>query len=198
MQADALLFDLGGVVVPWVGIKEMAKMTGKPEGVVLETLHQDTPYLAFETGEISSEVFLPTLMAYLQVDLTIDEVTSLWKSWVLAPYDSVLEAMNRLTSTHVLGCLSNTNTPHWERLTSFFCPDQLFDYAFASHHIGAAKPDEQAYAIALDRLGMHANQVLFFDDSHQNIEQARALGFQTCHVDSCKGVLGDLKRLQLI
>lgn len=52
----------------------------------------------------------------------------------------------------------------------------------AAHHcvfscrVGLIKPDEKIYRIALDNLGVKADEAVFFDDLPQNIEAANKLG----------------------
>jgi HAD superfamily hydrolase (TIGR01509 family) len=46
-----------------------------------------------------------------------------------------------------------------------------------SAHEGVIKPDPRLYHIALDRMGLRADQILFIDDSPPNIDAARTLGF---------------------
>jgi putative hydrolase of the HAD superfamily len=45
-----------------------------------------------------------------------------------------------------------------------------------SCEIGVAKPDREAFEIALDRLGVAPADCLFFDDSEANVRAARELG----------------------
>jgi putative hydrolase of the HAD superfamily len=48
------------------------------------------------------------------------------------------------------------------------------------------KPDPRAYQLALQRLGMTADQVVFIDDQPRNVEGGRAAGIRSLHLDITK------------
>jgi putative hydrolase of the HAD superfamily len=61
---------------------------------------------------------------------------------------------------------------------------RLFDATVISAEVGLRKPDPGIYAIALERLGVQAADVVFVDDMQPNIEAAAELGMATVlHVD---------------
>jgi HAD superfamily hydrolase (TIGR01509 family) len=55
----------------------------------------------------------------------------------------------------------------------------LFDPICYSHETGVAKPDPEAFATVLARMGADPGRVLFIDDLSDNIDAARALGLRT-------------------
>lgn len=74
---------------------------------------------------------------------------------------------------------------------------RLFDATVVSHEVGLRKPDPAIYELALKRLGVAADAVVFVDDMQPNIEAAAAMGMATVlHVDhettatALKGLLG--------
>jgi putative hydrolase of the HAD superfamily len=48
------------------------------------------------------------------------------------------------------------------------------------------KPDPRAYQLALQRLGLAADQVVFIDDQPRNVEGGRATGIRSLHLDVTK------------
>jgi putative hydrolase of the HAD superfamily len=48
------------------------------------------------------------------------------------------------------------------------------------------KPDPRAYQLALQRLGLRADQVIFIDDQPRNVEGGRAAGIRSLHLDVVK------------
>lgn len=61
---------------------------------------------------------------------------------------------------------------------------RLFDATVVSHEVGLRKPDPAIYELALKRLGVAADAVVFVDDMQPNIEAAAAMGMATVlHVD---------------
>ena len=45
-----------------------------------------------------------------------------------------------------IGCLSNTNSMHWEHQTSLWPVLDRFDFRFLSFELGLAKPDQAIFA----------------------------------------------------
>ncbi len=56
---------------------------------------------------------------------------------------------------------------------------ELFDTAVISGEIGVRKPDPRIYALAVERLGVPAEQCVFVDDIRANLMPAAALGMAT-------------------
>jgi len=77
-----------------------------------------------------------------------------------------------------LGILSNASDTLEQRLEDLAIADYFYP-VINSHRIGVAKPDEQAFQIAIDRLGVPPERILFIDDRQLNTEAADALGMRT-------------------
>jgi putative hydrolase of the HAD superfamily len=61
---------------------------------------------------------------------------------------------------------------------------RLFDATVVSHEVGLRKPDPAIYELALTRLGVDAETVVFVDDMQPNIDAAASMGMATVlHVD---------------
>src|SRR4029077_3849131 len=76
--------------------------------------------------------------------------------------------------------LSNTIALHWERLGSvreYPCL-ALFDHIFASHLIGVAKPEKQAFSFVANALKIQMSECLLVDDTVLNVEGAKAAGWR--------------------
>ncbi len=66
----------------------------------------------------------------------------------------------------------------------------LFEGIVISGEEHLKKPDEQIYRVLLDRYALQAAESLFIDDRLDNVQAAKALGFQTIHLAE-KGDLGE-------
>jgi len=183
VKPKILLFDLGGVIVPWVGIEALAEFNDIPHEEVSDRFARNEIFRDFERGQASEADFLKELPRAF--DLPDGDVADLWNSWVHAPFPGILSALSTLKSKFTLGCLSNTNSLQ-------------FHFPFASHHLQEAKPDEACFTKAVNIMGAAPENVWFFDDSSANIEAAQALGLTAYHVDRRVGVLPVLKKLKLI
>ena len=191
-----LLFDLGGVIVPWVGTEALAAANSITGEQVAARFDSSEILSAYERGLVSDTDFLEELRRVFNLPNT--DIAALWNSWILPPFPGTLEVLAELKTRFTLGCLSNTNALHWTHLNTMFSTHDTFDFPFASHHLQAAKPDAACYMNALKIMGAAPEVVWFFDDSLANIDAAHALGLTAYHVDRAVGVVPLLKQLKLI
>jgi epoxide hydrolase-like predicted phosphatase len=71
----------------------------------------------------------------------------------------------------------------------------LFDVFVESAVEGVRKPDPRIYQIALERLGVEAQQAIFLDDIGQNLKSAKALGLTTIKVVNPDDAIAELEAL---
>lgn len=191
-----LLFDLGGVVVPWVGPEVLAVRYCLTRAEVIDRFAGSEIFNAYERGEVGDIVFTAELRQMF--DLPDADVGALWNSWVEPPFPGVIDALADLKTRFTIACLSNTNALHWGHLNTMFKTDAVFHHAFASHEINVAKPDPQSYHIPLAEMGVTAEDVWFFEDTTVNVEAAREVGMTVHQVDRAVGVMPVLRRLGLL
>ena len=195
-KPKALLFDLGGVIVPWVGMEALADFNNITRAEVSDRFDASEVFRAFERGRASEADFIAELPRMFS--LPGADITTLWNSWVHAPYGGILNALATLKTQYITACLSNTNPLHWAHLNAIFSTDETFHYAFASHHIHEAKPDAASYLKPIETMTCDIADVWFFDDTAANIDGARAVGLTAFHVDRSVGVLPLLRDLGLL
>jgi len=195
IKKDVLLFDLGGVIVPWVGLEALADRENISREAIVEKLVRSDVFNAYEIGACDNQTFLHSLVDLFSLNISTDEAAHLWNSWVLPPYAGVIDTLQALKKKYTVACLSNTNDLHWQHLNHMFKTHEVFDFDFASYQIKAAKPDARSYEIPLEKMGIDAAQVTFFDDTLVNVEAARKLGMTAHQVDRTVGVMPTLKRL---
>ncbi len=70
-----------------------------------------------------------------------------------------------------------------------------FDATVISGRVGVRKPDPAIYALALEALGLPAEQVVFVDDLPGNLKPARALGMATVRHQGAAATVPELERL---
>ncbi len=87
------------------------------------------------------------------------------------------------------GLLSNAGgcgRPEWP---------ELFDAVVLSGLAGVAKPDEVAYRLVAERLGVEPARCVFVDDLRRNVLGAVAAGMTGVHHTSVDATLGELEVL---
>jgi len=189
-----LLFDLGGVLVDWVGIGAVAELTGGQMDVDgARKYWLFSPYVrGFETGKCGPDEFCRGIVSDLRLPISTVEFRERFLSWDRGPLPGALDLLNSLRGRFTLSCMSNNNPLHWERLKQ---PDRFggrFDHLFLSFETGFMKPDSAAYEHVLSRLGCRPEEVIFFDDTPECVDGARAAGiraYETRGVESVKEAL---------
>lgn len=198
MPPKVLLFDIGGVIVRWTGIAELAKHSGLPIDQVGSRFANSEICRLHERGRCEDDVFLKEMIEMLGLGFSQAEMKTLWNSWVGQPYDGVIDGLSILRRDYRLACLSNSNAMHWEHLNDYLHCHNIFDPCLASHQIHRAKPDLECFEYAIKKIGVEPEHILFLDDSAANVEAALSLGMQAHKIDPEEGGLPTLRRLGLL
>lgn len=193
-----LLFDLGGVIVPWVGMIELSRLTGHSEASLIATASLSEIFMSYEVGGCTTHEFLDEFNQLFNLEMNRPDLSQLWDEWVHQPYNGTRQALLGLKDDYTLACLSNTNESHWEHLKANHNIIDVFDHAYASHILKAAKPNAEAWELCLNNMNVKASDVWFFDDSQANIDAAHALGIRSFHVDRAVGVIPTLNELGIL
>jgi glucose-1-phosphatase len=186
-SADALLFDLGRVVldidfnktlVCWAGHAgcDVAHLVGRFSS-------HDEIYRRHEKGEISDAEFFASLRTLLGVKLSDAQFLEGWNALFTGEIPGIAPLLTRAARRLPLYAFSNTNRPHVEHFSQAYA-DVLghFREIFLSSSIGLRKPDAAAFDHVVEAIGIPAARILFFDDLIENIEGARARGLTAVHV----------------
>jgi len=177
---DFVLFDLGGVVIELGGVsslQEMAASIGNEE-----RWHQwlASPWVRrFEKGECSATEFSTQVVSDWGLDIAPDRFLEIFRDWPIGPYRGTMELLTEVQRSMRIGCLSNTNSMHWEHQTAMWPVLDIFDFRFLSFEIGLAKPDEAIFQAVADRLPVRRDRILYFDDVAVNSNAARSFGFRS-------------------
>ncbi|ADU71229.1 glucose-1-phosphatase [Pantoea sp. At-9b] len=187
------IFDLGNVIVD-IDFNRVLGVWSDLGRVPLATLQSrfrmDEAFEQHERGEISDPEFAARMCEQLDVALSYEQFTAGWHAVFINPRPDTLKLMNQLRAEgHRVVILSNTNQLHYEFWPSQF-PEvqQAADKLYMSQDIGMRKPEARIYQYVLDNEGFTADQTVFFDDNHANIEAARALGIESVLVTDSKTV----------
>jgi glucose-1-phosphatase len=175
-----LLFDLGGVLVEWSGLAALSRMVPHVAfDEILARWHTSSSVGRFERGTMTSIEFAEAFVEEWQIRVDPDAFLDDFTTWVRGFYPGAEDLLRQLRRTHVVGCLSNTNPTHWQRLENVRA---AFDVCIASHLTGHMKPDRIAFEHAVSVLAVAQQDVTYFDDTPANVAAARELGINAIHV----------------
>lgn len=76
--------------------------------------------------------------------------------------------------------------------------ENSFDYVINSYIVGARKPDKEIFLEALKRTSSKPEEVLFIDDSIENIEAAKKMGINVIHFINFEQFLDEFKKYVFI
>jgi putative hydrolase of the HAD superfamily len=186
--ADALLFDLGRVVLDIDFNKTLAcwaAHAGCEPAQLVGRFARDDIYHRHETGEISDAEFFAALRTSLGVELSDAQFLEGWNAIFAGEMPGIAPLLERAAKRLPLYAFSNTNGAHVAHFSAAFA-EVLghFREIFLSSRIGLRKPDAAAYDHAVKAIGVPAQRIVFFDDLPENIEGARARGLTAVHVTS--------------
>jgi FMN phosphatase YigB (HAD superfamily) len=186
--ADALLFDLGRVVLDIDLNKTLACWAGhagcEPANLLGRFTH-DEIYQRHEKGEIDDAAFFASLRAALGVNLSDSQFLEGWNAIFAGEIPGIAKLLARAAQHLPLYAFSNTNGAHVEHFSRAYAGVlSHFRELFLSSTIGLRKPDAAAYDHVVKAIGVPAKRIVFFDDLAENIEGARARGLTAVHVTS--------------
>jgi len=198
-EVDALLFDLGGVVIDIDFDRVFARWAahaGCESAAIKAGFRTDQHYERHERGEIDAEVYFASLRSSLGIDLSDAQFHDGWREVFVGERTGMAALLQRARERLPLYLFSNSNPAHrevWSREYARILG--LFQRVFVSSDIGKRKPDPAAFLIVAAQMGVPASRILFFDDALENVEGALASGMQAVHVRSVADVEDSLKAL---
>ena len=198
-SADALLFDLGRVVLDVDFGRVMRIWAGhagcEPTDLAARFVVNDS-FRHHETGRIDDVAFFRNLRQLLGVGISDAQFLEGWNAIFAGEMPGIAPLLSRAAARLPLYAFSNTNPPHVAHFSKTYA-DVLghFREIYLSSSIGLRKPEVAAYHHVVSAIGVPASRIVFFDDSAENIAGARAYGLTAVQVRSSDDVASALSAL---
>ena len=198
-DADALLFDLGRVVLDIDFSKALACWAGHagctPSDIAARWAI-DESYHHHERGTISDEAFFEGLRRSLGIAISDEQFLDGWNAIFAGEMDGIAPLLQRAAKHFPLYVYSNTNRAHVAHFTRIHAHTlKPFRELFYSSSIGMRKPEPAAFDHVVKAMGVPASRIVFFDDLAENVASARALGIKAVQVKSSRDVADALTAL---
>ena len=192
---DLVVLDLGGVLIrharSWEEMHERAGLDGDPPSG--DDWHRGWTNIEklLETGAIDLDVGHRRMAAASRGRYRPEDIEHARAASLIAQYpgvDAVFDALDALSLETAL--LGNLTASDWSRLglepaaaEREFAVVLRARHRYASHLIGARKPDRAAFEAVERGTGHDPARILFFDDRPANVEGARTAGWTAELVD---------------
>lgn len=198
---SAVVFDVGKVLFDWdlrILIREFAADEAEVEHVFAHVVSIDWHSL-HDAGQSMAEMIPARVAEFPQYEAVIRAYSERFNDTIPGPIPGSIELVETLHARGVpLYAITNFGHEFWAK----FRPTQpIFDRfrdIVVSGTEKIAKPDPAIYALAAERFGYAPNQMLFIDDSRDNIEAARACGWEGHHFADAATLSLDLRQRGLI
>ncbi|MBM4334598.1 MAG: HAD family phosphatase [Deltaproteobacteria bacterium] len=202
MPRDAVIFDLGGVVLdsPLHAIARYEREAQIPAGFVNRVVVSTGPQGAWsrlERGELRVEEWVPEFerdCAEAGQAISAARMMEAIRG-ASEPRPRMIAAIRAIRVRGLrVGALTNNwvaEEPAASRLGQEL--RGLFDAFVESAVVGLRKPDPRIYRYACDALGVAPEASIFLDDIGANLKAARALGMHTIKVDSAEQAIAELE-----
>jgi 2-haloacid dehalogenase len=199
---NAVLFDLGGVLIDWNPRYLYAPLFGTDIGGMEDFLARVcAPEWNHSLDEGKS--FAEAVAERQQLFPQHAEMIALWKDgWPRMLRDSIPETVALLAALRERGyrlvALTNWSAETFPVARARFEFLQWFEDIVVSGEVQMAKPDPRIFRLALERNRLDPARTLFVDDSPVNVAAARGVGLHAVHFRGADALHEDLVRFGML
>lgn len=181
----ALVLDFGGVLFPIQpylnGVKPEEKRFRLIKQLVIDVYNENEELI--KSKKFTKEDFAKQVKEKGKASFTEEELNLIIQS-ILKIDQKLLDYIRRVKDKYQIFALIN-EAPKWTELRIYFhYLNTIFKDYFISSYLGVRKPDPEIFKILLEKTGLKSSDCLFIDDKAENLNTARALGFNVENVRS--------------
>jgi Predicted hydrolase (HAD superfamily) len=189
-----ILFDMGGIIHNNTSggyIDYLCSVSGKSKDEVIGIVKPITTKLSISAIELTAA---EKLMAE-QLGIRMEEIRFIdyYKENLKINLQNV-EFIRLLKKRYKIGSLTNNEENRYRYVLSLL-GSGFFDYDFPSSRMHCRKPDKRVYAFVKENTGFEYNEMLFIEDTDENLSIARELGINTILFDTLEGLKENMKKL---
>ena len=210
MQFRAVIFDLGGVVLPspFAAFRAYEQAQGLPHRFVSEIIVQGGDHGAwsrFERGELAPDDFATAFEAECAAaggTVVVADLFGGMGGGAGGESGPIPEMVTAIRAVRAHGLRTGALTNNWadEDGESHVSGDnplavqlaELFDTIVESARVGLRKPDPRIYELVCNHLEVTPEETVFLDDLGANLKPARAMGMTTIKVDDPVAAVAEL------
>lgn len=132
-------------------------------------------------------------------DITMIAPEKVWETFYQpSNYDhEVVELIKKLKNNYKIALFSNNFALFLRRLLEKLNIVELFDEILISSDHKIKKPNPKFFELLLKKLEMNADEVLFIDDTVENVEKAIEIGIPSIHFKNSKQLIRELEKYKI-
>ena len=194
MQVEAVVFDIGNVLIDWQPERYFDAQIGEIRRTALfDAVDIHAMMVRIDKGGVFGEVVEETALAHPEWTQEVRWVRDHWNDVV---GDEISLSVRLLRALKPKGmpvfALSNFGKENFPMTETKYPFLREFDRRYISGEMRMVKPDVEIYAAVEADCGLAPHALLFADDRQENIEAAAARGWQTHLFAGPEGFAADL------
>lgn len=139
----------------------------------------DAAYEKHERGEIDADEYFNYLRDLLELKIDSKTIKQGWNSIFIRELTESIDYVHLVKlklPCYVFTNSNPTHQTHWE--ANYPRVVNSFSRIFVSSELGLRKPEPAAFKTVANAIGLSLEEILFFDDTRENVDVARTLGMQ--------------------
>jgi 2-haloacid dehalogenase len=195
-RPDAVVFDLGGVLIDWNPRHLYRKVFYGDEEAMesfLATVTTPEWNARQDAGRPWAEAIETLVSEHPDKADLIVAYRDRWIETLGGPIEATVEVLDALRATPVrLVAMSNWSAETFPLARPLYPFLEWFEGIVVSGELGIAKPDPRIYRHLIERFMLHPASTIFIDDSAANVRAAEDAGLIGMRFDGAAGLRRDL------
>jgi 2-haloacid dehalogenase len=200
---DAVVFDVGGVLIDWDPRHLYRKIFHDADW--METFLSQVCTPAWHGQHDLGVPFSASIPALTtehpewadEIRAWADRFAEMWKGPVPGSVE-VFAALRASDNRPPIYAATNWGSDNWKLAKTLFPFLEWFDGELVSADVGLLKPNPRFFELLMRRFRLTPSSTLYIDDNTENIKQACQTGFVVHHFTDAHGLTRRLEQLALI